>query len=83
MGRSRPSEYDVWFDWEPSDRTEACPRRTQRSGGRPRRRSGLFRWAVVLGLCALLVLGAGRLWDGTSPAAVPGGDRVQTPFQPW
>ena len=82
MGRSRPSEYDVWFDWEPSDRTEACPRRTQRSGGRPRRRSGLFRWAVVLGLCALLVLGAGRLWDGTSPAAVPGGDRVQTPFQP-
>lgn len=37
---------------------------------------------VVLGLCALLVLGAGRLWDGTSPAAVPGGDRVQTPFQP-
>ena len=82
MGRSRPSEYDVWFDWEPSDRTEACPRRTQRSGGRPRRRSGLFRWAVVLGLCALLVLGAGWLWDGTSPAAVPGGDRVQTPFQP-
>ena len=82
MGRSRPSEYDVWFDWEPSDRTEACPRRTQRSGGRPRRRSGLFRWAVVLGLCALLVLGAGRLWDGTSPAAGPGGDRVQTPFQP-
>lgn len=82
MGRSRPSEYDVWFDWEPSDRTEACPRRTQRSGGRPRRRSGLFRWAVVLGLCALLVLGAGRLWDGTSPAAVPRGDRVQTPFQP-
>ena len=82
MGRSRPSEYDVWFDWEPSDRTEARPRRTQRSGGRPRRRSGLFRWGVVLGLCALLVLGAGRLWDGTSPAAVPGGDRVQTPFQP-
>ena len=82
MGRSRPSKYDVWFDWEPSDRTEACPRRTQRSGGRPRRRSGLFRWAVVLGLCALLVLGAGRLWDGTSPAVVPGGDRVQTPFQP-
>ena len=82
MGRTRPSEYDVWFDWEPSDRTEARPRRTQRSGGRPRRRSGLFRWGVVLGLCALLALGAGRLWDGTSPAAVPGGDRVQTPFQP-
>lgn len=82
MGRNRPSEYDAWFDWEPSDRREVRPQRTRRSRRRLRRRSGLFQWAAVLGLCALLVLGAGRLWDGTSPAAASGGNGVQTPFRP-
>lgn len=80
MGRGRSSEYDAWFDWEPSDRTEARPR-TRRSR-RPRRRLGVLRWAAVLGVCALLVLGAGKLWEGNPPDAAPGEDGVQTPFQP-
>lgn len=80
MGRGRSSEYDAWFDWEPSDRTEARPR-TRRSR-RPRRRLGALRWVAVLSVCALLVLGAGKLWEGNPPDAAPGGDGVQTPFQP-
>ncbi|MBS6370523.1 MAG: C39 family peptidase [Lawsonibacter sp.] len=81
MSRSRSSEYDEWFDWEPSHRTENPSRRTRRRS-RPRRCSGALRWAAVLGVCALLLLGAGKLWDGAPPAAVSGGGGTQTPFQP-
>lgn len=80
MGRDRSSEYDAWFDWEPSDRAEVhpCTRRRRR----PRRRLGVIRLAAVLGVCILLFLGVGKLWEGNLPAAVPREDGVQTPFQP-